>query len=181
MNKKRHPAAAFLKTRAIQSAAGCNLAMSTKCTFEGCGKWSFQGGLCRAHFVPQAAAPKAAAAALEWDEKKQLDELILHMYGFVGTRAGKFDPNSWQDLQKHFTLSRDVCLAHAKANLEAMGNSRFCCAGGSDGPHFHSLKDGTYRAFHSDRGEDFGHKTFSADEAAEMFLQTCGFFGAVGK
>ena len=155
--------------------------MSTKCTFEGCGKWSFQGGLCRAHFVPQAAAPKAAAAALEWDEKKQLDELILHMYGFVGTRAGKFDPNSWQDLQKHFTLPRDVCLAHAKANLEAMGNSRFCCAGGSDGSHFHSSKDGTYLTFHSDRGEDFGHKTFSADEAAQMFVQTCGFFGAGGK
>ena len=154
--------------------------MSTKCSLEGCVKWSFQGGLCHEHFAPQAAAPKAAAAPLPWDEKKQLDELLLHMYGFVGTsrRAGKFDPNSWQELQKHFTLSRDVCLAHAKSNLEAISDSGFCCSGGSDGSHFHSLKNGTYRTFHSDRGEDFGHKTFSADEAAEMFVQTCGFFGA---
>jgi TPR repeat protein len=39
--------------------------MSTKCTVEGCGKWSFQGGLCRGHTIgaPQAAAPKTAAAA----------------------------------------------------------------------------------------------------------------------
>ena len=39
------------------------LAMSTKCTVEGCGKWSFQGGLCRGHMIaPQAAAAAAAAA-----------------------------------------------------------------------------------------------------------------------
>ena len=32
---------------------------------EGCGKWSFQGGLCRGHMLaPQAAVPKTAAAAL---------------------------------------------------------------------------------------------------------------------
>jgi hypothetical protein len=45
------------------------VAMSAKCTVEGCGKWSFQGGLCRGHMItPQAAAtsgqpPPSAAPA----------------------------------------------------------------------------------------------------------------------
>jgi hypothetical protein len=156
--------------------------VSSKCTVEGCGKWSFQGGLCRGHALPPAAAAAAAvavaAAATAWDEKKQLDELSMHMYGFLGKacRQGKYSPNTWSDLENHFTLSRDVCLAHAKANLEAICDKDFCCSGGSDGSHFHSLKNGTYQMYHSDRGEAFGHKQFSADEAAEMFVQTCGFF-----
>jgi hypothetical protein len=144
--------------------------MSTKCTVEGCGKWSFQGGVCRGHFVPQEAAPKAAAAALAWDDKKQLDELLLHMFGFVGTRAGKFDPNSWQELQKHFTLSRDVCLAHAKANLETICSMGFCCYAGSDGDHFHSLGNGSYESFYSERGSVDSMEKLSADQAAEMLL-----------
>jgi hypothetical protein len=39
--------------------------MSTRCTVEGCGKWSFQGGLCRAH------ASTAACAASALSPKEQ--------------------------------------------------------------------------------------------------------------
>ena len=54
-----------LQMRSVHTAVRCILAMSTKCVVEGCGKWSFQGGLCRGHLIvaPQAATPKAAAAA----------------------------------------------------------------------------------------------------------------------
>ena len=37
--------------------------MSSKCTVDGCGKWSFQGGLCRGHILaPQAATTSAGCA-----------------------------------------------------------------------------------------------------------------------
>ena len=115
-----------------------------------------------------------------WDEKKQLDELLMHMYGYHGTthRHNQYSPNSWPELQKHFTLSRDVCLAHAKANLETICSMGFCCYAGSDGDHFHSLGNGTYEGYYSERGCVKCLETFSADQAAEIFVQTCGFFEA---
>ena len=125
-----------------------------------------------------------SADAAVWDEKKQLDELLMNMYCFhgVGTKHLARDkqrsrdhepegsPNSWSDLQKNFTLSRDVCFAHAKANLETMCAMGFCCWGGSDGGHFHSLGNGSYESFYSERGSVDFKETLSADQAAEMLL-----------
>ena len=88
-----------------------------------------------------------SADAAVWDEKKQLDELLMRHYCFHGVDAQYIprdklhmsiqafrprpkpegSPNSWSDLQKHFNLSRDVCFAHAKANLETMCAMGFCC------------------------------------------------------
>ena len=119
-----------------------------------------------------------SADAAVWDEKKQLDELLMHMYGYHGTthRHNQYSPNSWPELQKHFTLSRDVCLAHAKANLETICSMGFCCYAGSDGDHFHSLGNGTYESYYSERGCVKCLETFSADQAAEILVKTCGFF-----
>ena len=125
-----------------------------------------------------------SADAAVWDEKKQLDELLMNMYCFHGVGAKHLardkqrsrdhepegSPNSWSDLQKNFTLSRDVCFAHAKANLETMCAMGFCCWGGSDGGHFHSLGNGSYESFYSERGSVAFMEKLSADQAAEMLL-----------
>jgi hypothetical protein len=127
-----------------------------------------------------------SADAAVWDEKKQLDELLLRHYCFFGVSAQHLardkqasrdhkpegSPNSWSDLQKHFNLSRDVCFAHAKANLETMCAMGFCCWGGSDGGHFHSLGNGQYEAYYSERGNVYVEtmEKLSADQAAEKML-----------
>ena len=127
-----------------------------------------------------------SADAAVWDEKKQLDELLMRHYCFHGVDAQHLardkqasrvpgsklegSPNSWSDLQKHFNLSRDVCFAHAKANLETMCAMGFCCWGGSDGGHFHSLGNGSYESFYSERGSVAFMEKLSADQAAEMLL-----------
>ena len=129
-----------------------------------------------------------SADAAVWDEKKQLDELLMRHYCFHGVDAQHLardkhasrvpgsklegSPNSWSDLQKHFNLSRDVCFAHAKANLETMCAMGFCCWGGSDGGHFHSLGNGSYESYYSDRGNVYveSMEKLSADQAAEKML-----------
>ena len=100
------------------------------------------------------------------------------MYGFHGKacRDKQYSPDSWPELQRHFTLSRAVCLAHAKANLEAMCSMGFCCEGGSDGSHFHSLRNGRYQSYYSERGQDSRVDTFTEDEAAEMLVRCSGLF-----
>jgi hypothetical protein len=60
--------------------------MSTKCTVEGCGKWSFQSGLCRTH-ASSAAPPPAAPSPPSQTPRQPLptspaqshDSSVLHM------------------------------------------------------------------------------------------------------
>jgi hypothetical protein len=131
----------------------------------------------------------------EWDEKQQLHDLLMRMYCFHGVDAkhlardkqgpARFDhkpegsPYLWSEVQKHFNLSRDVCFAHAKANLETMCAMGFCCWGGSDGSHFHSLGHGMYESYYSDRGHVDHMEKMPADQAADMLLASLCKLGRV--
>jgi hypothetical protein len=132
-----------------------------------------------------------SANATEWDEKKQLHELLTRMYCFHGVDAKGMAPdqqharpeqggsNSWPEVQRHFSLSRDVCFAHAKANLEVMCAMGFCCWGGSDGSHFHSLGSGLFETYYSERGQVSWMEKVSADQAAEKLLESLCKIGRV--
>ena len=107
--------------------------MSNRCKVESCGKWVFEGGLCRGHMLaPQAAGPAAAAAAaaasLFPKQPASLPPVLPGVELIGGAKGGSTAPDTLQSIVARMMQHLREC---PHSNEHHPSGSPFCVSVGA--------------------------------------------------